>query len=233
MALYRSAYLWFILLLVVSVTGFWRSYFSQIFSGDLHYAHHLHGLSMVVWVCLLITQSWLIRNRHNARHKAIGKASLAVAPVVVVSGTWVNFHFIANGPDPAAPFVLSIFWYGFFLVAAFAVLYALAIHHRRRVQLHARYMAATALVFIQPGLGRAVDNYIAPLGVWTPTFFQITWVSLIIGIWMMSLDIRNRKNYRPWALFNAMWVANLVIWLAAPHIGFWRTFTLWAAGGSG
>jgi len=58
----------------------------------------------------------------------------------------------------------------------FAVLYFFAIRYRRNMQLHARFMMATALVFIVPGLTRAVFQYIGPTGIWIPDFYQMTWV---------------------------------------------------------
>ncbi len=233
MSLYRSAFYWFILLLVVEVVGFWRTYFSQLFSDNLHITHHFHAVSMLLWVLLLTTQSWLIRNRRNIQHRALGKLSFGLAPAVVISGVWVNFHSLSNAGDEFSPGFLSVFWFGFFLPALFAVLYVQAIRHRRNVQLHARYMVSTALVFIQPGLSRAVFNYIAPTGVWVPSFFQMTWLALFIGMWLMFRDWRNGKTYGPFLLSNAAWTFHIVTWVLAPSWSWWQAFAAWAAGEAG
>ena len=52
MSFYRNAFYWFCLLLVVSILGFWRTYFSQFGQGTVHITHHAHGISMLllVWV---------------------------------------------------------------------------------------------------------------------------------------------------------------------------------------
>ena len=49
MSLYRSAFSWFILLLAVTIVGFWRTYFSQLFSDRLHFTHRFHAASMLLW----------------------------------------------------------------------------------------------------------------------------------------------------------------------------------------
>ena len=230
MSLYRNAFYWFCLLLVVSILGFWRTYFSQFGQGTVHITHHAHGISMLLWVTMLITQSWLIRTRRNPMHRTTGKVSFVLAPVVVVSGFWVNIHLMDGREGPFPPLLISIFWFGFFLAIAFAVLYTLAIVHRRRVQLHARYMVATSLVFIVPGLFRALNNYVHPLTGWAPTFFQVTLVPLPIGMWLLYLDWRDGKYLRPFLVFNGMWVANLLVWLLTPRWSMWQSLAEWSAG---
>jgi hypothetical protein len=230
MSLFRNAYYWFCLLFAISVLGFWRSYFSQFGEGTVHITHHAHGLSMLLWVAMLIIQSWLVRNRRNPMHRALGKVSFLLAPAVVVSAIWVNFHFVAGLEGPYPDGLISIFWFGFFLAMAFGVLYVLAILNRRRIQLHARYMVATGLVFIVPGLGRALDNYLEPLIGWSPSFFQVTLVPLLIGVWLLFLDWRRGKNLTPFLVFNGLWIANLIIWILSPRMGVWHRFAAWSAG---
>jgi hypothetical protein len=65
------------------------------------------------------------------------------------------FHHLAHHPEPA-------------LVAAtildgslFVAFYVLAIVYRRNTTLHGRYMLLTAVAFIDPALGRAVDPRVA------------------------------------------------------------------------
>ena len=184
---------------------------------------------MLMWMLLLITQSWLIRNRRNTRHRALGKLSFILAPAVVISGVIVTFYSQSNSENPLSPFAMGLFWFGFFSVGVFAVMYALAIRNRRNMQLHARYMILTALVFIMPGLGRMVSQYIAPLGVWTPTFYQMTYVPLLIGLWLMFMDMKNSRPYKPYLLSNIFWGINAVMWIALPRWETWQAFSAWSA----
>lgn len=225
MPLYRNAFWWFVALLAILMLGFWRSYFAQM--GNSHGLHHFHGIAMLAWVLLLITQSWLVRNRKLDRHRAIGKLSFIVAPAVVVSGILVSLWSHATGKNPTADFSLGIFWFGLFSSLIFGWLYVMAIVHRKTMTLHARYMVLTALVFLIPGLSRSVGQYIAPLGVWTPDFYQMTYIPLLIGLWMLFKDWRGDQPLKPLAGFCVLWAINEVAWLVLPHFGPWQAFGAW------
>lgn len=225
MALYKNAFYWFVGLLVLSVVGFWQSYFSSLGTG--HFTHHFHGIAMLLWVILLIAQSWFIRHGERSSHRQFGKLSFIIAPLVVISGVMVVFYSQGNAEDPLNPGAQSIMWFGFFLAGLFALLYAMAIRHRRNVQLHARYMVTTALVFILPGLTRTVFNYVAPLGLWTPSFYMMTWVPFFIAIWLMLQDWRNNQKFQPYLVFNCLWAINLFFWVWLPSQGWWNSFSMW------
>lgn len=225
MPLFRNAFYWFIALLGIQVLGFWNSYFSILGTGKIHWTHHFHGTVMVGWVLLLTIQSWLIRNRRNAQHRAIGKLSFLLAPAVVVSAIAVNNHSVTIAPDPLDPEFMGIFQLGYFSAGIFALMYGMAIHHRRRMQLHARYMVATALIFLNPGLVRAVYNYIAPLGVWVPSFYQFFFVPMLIGLWLAWRDWRTGAPYRPFSLFTLIWGVDMVVWKLVPHWSWFQAFT--------
>ena len=228
MTLYKNAFYWFVGLLVILIVGFWESYFSKLPNAG-HITHHAHGIVMLSWVSLLIVQSWLIRNRRNANHRAIGKISFVLAPAVVVTALLVNFFFQASAEDPLAPLIQRIYWFGYFSAALFAIMYGLAIRNRRQVQLHARYMVGTALVFVVPGLFRLILNYVEPLGIWTPDFFQTTWVPFLIGVWLLFSDWRNKQDVRPYATLSGLWIANFFQWWLLPSWGWWSTFSAWSA----
>lgn len=228
MSLYKNAFYWFIALLGLLLVGFWKSYFSQL--GQIaHITHHFHGISMLLWLFLLIGQSWLIRNRRNAQHRMMGKLSFLLAPAVVISGVMVTIYSQSHAENPLAPFSQSIMWFGFFLSGLFAFSYVMAIVHRKNMQLHARYMVATSLVFIVPGLTRAVVQYVAPTGIWVPNFFQLSWVPLFIGLWLMFLDWRRGQNIRPYLTINILWSFYIMLWVVLPHWSAWNSFSAWIA----
>jgi len=227
MSLYKNAFYWLIGLLVILILGFWDSYFSKI--GEAHLTHHFHAVAMLGWTFLLIAQSWLIRNRQNARHRALGQMSFILAPAVVISALMVVFFSQGAAEHPDAPFTLSIFWFGLFGAILFALLYCLAIRHRRNMQFHARYMMATAFVFLIPGLARVIGHYIRPTGVWTPTFYQMLMIPLFIGLWLMFLDWKNKQPIKPFLLSNIAWALNLFLWTALPNQGWWQAFAAWSA----
>jgi hypothetical protein len=227
--LYRNAIYWFALLLIILVVGFWSSYFSQLGRGSLHVTHHVHGVAMLLWVLLLMMQSWLIRTGRRTGHRLLGRSSLILAPVIVASGLWVNFYIMEGAPDPIPDGFLGAYWFGYFLMLTFAVLYTMGIIHRRRLQLHARYMAATALVFVTPGLGRAWFNYLYPLTGWEPSALRVTAVPLLIGGWLLLDDWRHGRSVKPYLLFCAIWVAGYLARVGLTRLEVWREFAAWSA----
>jgi len=227
MTLYRNAFYWMIALLAMLLIGFWPSYFSRL-AEPMHVTLHLHSIAMLAWVLLLIAQSWLIRNRKLSQHRVLGKASFLIAPLVVITGIWVNFHFQGRVEEPLATRVQAIFWVGFFLPLLFAFLYVQAIRHRRNMNLHARYMVLTALVFLIPGLGRALNNTLEPFGLWTPTFLQLMGFTLGIALWLMIQDWRRQKPWRPQLVFSVLWAMNIALYVLLPKWSMWNAFSGWA-----
>ena len=227
MTLYRNAFYWMIALLAILLVGFWPSYFSRL-TEPMHVTLHLHSIAMLAWVLLLIAQSWLIRNRKLSQHRVLGRASLLIAPLVVITGIWVNFHFQGRVEAPLATGVQAIFWFGFFLPLLFAFLYVQAIRHRRNMNLHARYMVLTALVFLIPGLGRALDNILEPYGLYVPTFLQLMCFTLGIALWLMIQDWRRQKPWWPQFVFSVLWGINIALYVLLPKWSVWNTFSGWA-----
>ncbi|MBY6205672.1 hypothetical protein [Halomonas denitrificans] len=222
----KTAVFWFIGLLAVLVLGFWRSYFSVIF-GDVHPTHHAHSFAMVGWVLLLIHQAWRIRGRNLPAHRKVGQLAWAFAPLVVITGTWVTLHNAAGFDNPLAPPALSIHWLGWASVIVFAILFALAMKHRKNAQYHGRYMISTALVFLIPGLGRAVGQYLPKLGIAAPSFFQMLFVPLIISLALVAYEWRTDRVRSPFIVFSMLWGLTLLLWVLLPELGFWQSFTIW------
>ena len=223
----KSAVFWFLGLLFVLVVGFWRSYFSVIF-GDVHPTHHLHSFAMLGWVLLLIHQGWQVRSKNLAAHRKVGQLAWIVAPLVVITGSWVTLHNAGGFDDPTRPGALSIHWLGWASVIVFGVLFALAMKHRKNAHYHGRYMIATALVFLVPGLGRMLRQYLPLIGVPTPTFLQVLFVPLLIALLLIAYEWRQGRVRSPFIVFSALWGLTLLLWVVLPHVGPWQRFTIWA-----
>jgi hypothetical protein len=228
--LFRHAVYWFTLILVILIVGFWQTYFGELAAGTLPARLHIHAVAMIAWMLLLIGQAWLVRSGRFQAHRAMGWTSLALAPAVVISGLWVNFRFLQGAPDPIqAPGPLGAYWFAFFQMGAFVTLYALAIVERRKPQRHARYMAATALVFLTPGLGRALYNYVDPLIGWSPNALQLSLIPLAIGLWLLYQDARNGRDVRPYLIFNNLWLFGIVGRVIASRSALWSEVASWSA----
>jgi hypothetical protein len=207
--MYRNAVFYFLAALLILIGGFWTSYFSRL-GGDISFGHHFHGISMLAWMLLLIVQAWFIRKGKRPIHRTTGKISFLLAPMVVVSGIYITLENIAKRDIPYSPGALSIFWFSIFLMVMFASVYWLAIRHRKDMQLHQRYMASTALVFLVPGLARLSEKIGATFEIWTPSFFQTMLIPGIITVLLIVDDYRKGKIRSPYIVVALMWTIGLL-----------------------
>ncbi|MEO7243767.1 MAG: hypothetical protein ABIX12_01260 [Rubrivivax sp.] len=228
MLAFRNVALWFIALLVITVVGFWPTYFSQL-PGGPHLTHHLHGITMLLWVLLLITQALLVRTHRIALHRRLGRVSLVLAPLVVLSGIVVTLHNIRSAPNPTHPFMLGLYAFGWFLSLSFGLLWGLAMVHRRDVQLHARYMITTALVLLFPGFYRALTLAGEALDLPVPGFYDAQYLIGAAGLALIVWDLRRGRVRAPFVVFTGLWALNLLLWKVLPNLDAWRRFTAWSA----
>jgi uncharacterized membrane protein len=224
--MYSNASFWFAGLLVLLILGFWPSYFSPTASSAT-FGQHFHAVIMLGWVLMLIVQPWLIRSRRRDIHRVIGRVSFVLAPLVVISALYVVLDNLAKLPQPYPPIGLSFFWLGLASAFFFAMLYSLAIINRKDVQLHARYMVATALGFIVPGLGRLLSQIGEATGLVFPYFQVALWVPAIVGGVMIVHDTRNGGIRFPWVLATVSWVVIVLGFFFLPRFEWFSTLADW------
>ena len=149
---YRKAWLWVLVLFVLTFVAFWPGYFSKL--PDKKVAHHYHAASSVLWMVLAIAQSWTPHHSQLALHRKIGLAIFLLFPFFMVAGMWV-IHVEAGtvASDPTNLEGKQLAQFGFFdplANIAFALMFWAGLKYRYKVQLHARYVLATLLFVISP-----------------------------------------------------------------------------------
>ncbi len=84
--LQRNVGFFFLVVLSFTLLGFFPSYFSRFpaFAG-YDWAFHVHATIGLVWIGMLIAQAFLIRAKRFRTHRAVGKASYVVMPLLLVS----------------------------------------------------------------------------------------------------------------------------------------------------
>lgn len=153
--MYRSSVYYFGALLLLAIPAFWQTYlFPPKYETDWHV--HLHGLAMFSWVVLMIAQASLIRARHPAIHRSLGKASYGLVPLMVLSTLLLAGYRLRQKIDVDALYFLYV---QLSLIAMLAASWTLAMANRRRPQLHMRYMACVALTLVDPIVARILFFY--------------------------------------------------------------------------
>jgi uncharacterized membrane protein len=221
------AWPWILLLLCVAVLGFWKPYFSRLDAAQG--MAHLHAISMLAWIGMLVAQPLLIRTRRLAWHRLLGKASYAVVPLVVVSALILAQLRISQAPPQLLPMQQFILFLGVATSVLFLVIWGLGIRYRHEPALHARYMAGTALTMIDPSLARVMISWIPSV---PPPFYQFITFGLLYTI-LLTLIALDRKSARGrsalWVLL-ALFVALHASIMLVPGTSAWQRFAGWYAG---
>ncbi|HWR94038.1 MAG TPA: hypothetical protein VN192_02425, partial [Flavobacterium sp.] len=74
-------------LVIMTILGFWPTYFSKFFDGtaNFNFYFHFHALMASLWIALLIVQPILIKKKKLPIHKRIGKLSFIILPLFFIS----------------------------------------------------------------------------------------------------------------------------------------------------
>jgi hypothetical protein len=149
--LHDAASWWLLAILVSTVLGFQRTITTRL--GALDVAHAVHGAASVSWLLLLMVQAELARRHHRVAHRQLAVGGIACALIMCMSAVPMMQALLAAAAGGAfIPAFLTVMDTG--LLIAFLALFAVAVTNVRRPAVHARAMAATALVALPPGLGR-------------------------------------------------------------------------------
>jgi hypothetical protein len=202
-----------IVILLVLTWGFYRTYivFFPSFEG-FQFAQHFHGGIMLLWMVILIVQPLLIARNKFTLHRAIGKATFVVAPILMTSIFLVSRMTYHNNlkvlPTPQdAIAIISLSLPGIFI---FGILYGLAIANKRRTYYHMRYMIGTALLMIGPGLGRILGvNFQVPMNMGVSITLAV--ISLIASVFLI-VDLAKKRDYIPNLIVSGLMIIYLVAW---------------------
>jgi uncharacterized membrane protein len=146
---------------VLALMAFWSSYYGHLLN-EPELVIHFHGISMILWCLMLISQSLLIRLKKQKLHKLIGKFSYVLAPVIILSGFSIAHYTVKQTSSEyyVYDYLVALM---FLAVIAFGVLYGLAIYNRRKPAIHGRYMLTTIFPLFTPVTDRLTYKYLPAL----------------------------------------------------------------------
>ena len=213
-------------LLFLAAFAFWPTYLSKPLAPVDRYTH-VHAAAGLLWLLLLATQSLLISRNLRPAHRMLGRVSYALAPLFVLSSVLLAHHRFSR-MDPAT-FEREAYTLYLPLSAAvlFAVGYALALRHRRVLPLHARFMACTALLLVDPVLGRFLAFHVVEL----PQFWHYQVITFGVEFAVLSALWRTLPPALPdraaFLHFACGYAAVLLLWFVAPRMDAWLLFATW------
>lgn len=219
---YRYAPYFVGFVLLVIMTGFWASYFAAQRAVPL--AFHVHAISSMMWLTLLIVQQVAVQRRAMELHRILGKASFVLFPFMIF-----GFMMIINRAaqrfavreDAEIAALGPAFGVGMGIaIAAYLTLFFLALKHRRNVKLHAGYMLATPLILFESPFSRVMGNFLPWMNVIGSDYPHaildtIAISDTLVAVFALVLWARNRKHGAPWLVaagFTAL--QGVVMWFA-------------------
>jgi len=235
-ALYRNSGMFFALVLLCAVLAFWPSYFARL-AEQPDARFHAHGVVMILWLALLVAQGVLIRANYRALHKRLGLSSYLLAPaLILVTASFVHYRI---GPVPPALTRLpdgALYFLALTLnsLVAFALLYGLAIYHRREPLVHARYMVCTVFPLFTPITDRLIGANapgivgLVPRIAGAPVLPVVGFILadvLLIGLVAWDWTANRRRDVFPIAL--GIVAAYHVSVLTFHEVPFWQDFGRW------
>lgn len=218
---YRHAHYFLIGVFLVILLGFWASYFAPL-GTPMPLAFHVHAISSMAWIGLLIAQHTAIHRRANALHKQMGLASFALFPFLMLGFMMILNLSASRYAGQESEFIMYAgpsFGFGMIISnAAYLTLFYFAMKHRRNVKLHAGYLLATPMILFESPFGRVIDRYIPQLNVIGSEGFQGLFDTIVISDMMMAalalvLYLMDRKHGAPWLVTMFFLVLqSIVMW---------------------
>ena len=211
--MYRASPFFFVALLLLAIPAFWPSYlFPKKYETDWHV--HLHGISMLLWMLLLIAQASLIQFKSFAAHRALGKTSFVLVPVIVASTLLLANYRMRSGLNDE---LVYFFYVQLALLVQFTVAYALAILERRTPAAHMRFMVCTALALVDPILARVLAIH---FGIEPPLLQAITYGFIDLVLVALIAHDKVQRHYAN--VYPAMLALFVVTQLPTFFVMGWR-----------
>lgn len=223
---YQSISYFFIGILICAFIGFHFTYTMKFptFEG-LTNAHHFHGFMLMSWFAMLIIQPFLIRAKKYELHRQIGKISYLQIPLLLYSIFLVSkVSFLKNIALMPRPAVIGNLSLDLPAIVAFGFFYIMAMVNKQNTAAHMRYMIATSLLMIGPGLGRALIIFGGipfPIAVTTTMY-----VSEIVAIIFLAFDYFNGRSIKPFIVIIGVLIACHLFW-AFQMTPAWQVFGEW------
>jgi len=182
---------------------------------------------------MLIVQPYLIRTKQVKLHRKLGAFSYLLVPVLVFT-TVDLLKYRLNGRSPVSNVdSLSVALIINALIA-FMIFYGMAIYHRGKGTIHARYMLSTPLPFITPITDRIISIHFPSWLSWLPKLGNEPLVMiygfaladmLVIGLCIWDWRSHKRLNVFPFVLLVLLIYHFSVLYFY--KYPFWNRFSEW------
>ncbi len=226
---YKYISWFFMALLAIILFGFQRYFLSFPGFNGFNYVHHIHSISLLLWFSMLFIQPVLIYKKKFALHRILGKVSYFLVPFIVFFTLMAMKTQYMKGVQEKLPheFSLALLYLPAAALIPFVILYILAIVNRKKTKYHMRYMVATAIALLGPGIGR-INFGIQDM---TQAIMFAFALSDLFFIGLLVFEYFKNKIYKPYVISLAICLFFHGIYTFFPSTTLWQTiaskFVVW------
>ena len=234
-SLVQRSHLYFLVFFLFMLWGFWLTYFVKIFEQE-NYRMHAHGITLILWCLMLIVQPYLIRTKKRPLHRAVGKFSYLLVPLLVITTLdLLHFRMTGNAGLKTLDYVFVALVVNALVV--FLIMYGLAIVNKSKPTVHARYMLCTAFPMFTPITDRIIYLFFPSAVPHMPTIEGNPIVPIVgfvlADLLLFGLCIWDWRSHRRWNVFPFALLLLVAYHLSVFHFykfQYWRDFSSWFAG---
>lgn len=152
-----SFYFWIVLVMCLYVFGgFSLAALQRWITNDptpMPPVVHLHGVTFISWMTLLMVQTCLINAKNVALHRSFGTFGIALGTAVLFTGALISLLGMSSG-DTSGPFYYDLMYLSVMALLGFGFLFTLAIRNTRRPDNHRRLILFATIPILPPGINR-------------------------------------------------------------------------------
>lgn len=163
---------------------------------------HLHGIVMISWLALFVTQNALANSGALALHRKLGWAGLVLAMLIAPLSAYTGQMAVVMHRVP------PIFSDPYFLAlthiegTAFSATVLWAIVLRRQTEWHRRLMLTGLVIIMEPALGRLLP--IPLLGAWSE------WTIMALQLAVLAIAMRHDQKFSG-RVHPALWWGGAIV----------------------
>ena len=220
---YRGLAYLFVVIFLIVIVGFYRTYFG-LFPKFEHVpsAAHFHAATLILWSFLIIAQPLLVRYKKLSIHRALGKFSYVLAPLIVFTTMAMARHmFFERQGHISVAENLTHLYLPVSHMFLFSLFYILAIVNKKRSYIHMRYMILASIVVLAPAIVRIDFS-------WTGFHINSLILSYIVTDMLIAslivFDWSNKKIYKPYLVALPIFIIVHVATFYLPATPWWQSF---------
>ena len=153
-----SFYFWIALVMAAYVFGgFSLAALQRYFANDprtMPPVVHLHGVTFISWMTLLMVQTWLINVKNVALHRSLGTFGIALGTAVLFTGSLISLLGFSGPGAQRSPFYYDLMYLSVMAMLGFGFLFTLAIRQARNPEIHRRLILFATIPLLPPGINR-------------------------------------------------------------------------------